>query len=141
MKKILVALDKSPLAERIIINAENLKNSIGGELAIISVTDLIIDLSDSGNTPLKLIMADKNGRKEFILNLLEINNIKCDKLFFENGKPKQIILDIAKKWEADIIVIGIHGKEEIENVLMGSVAENIIRNSEIPVLVITSKHK
>ena len=141
MKKILVAVDNSPLSENIIIHAEKLRKSINGECAIISVTDLMVDYSDSGYTPLELIMADKNERKAFIQNLLKINNIECSQLFFETGKPKQIILDVAHNWEADIIVIGTHGRTGIEHLLMGSVAENIIRHSDIPVLVITSKHK
>jgi len=141
MKKILVAIDNSPIAEKVITNAENLRKSIDGECAIISVTDLAIDLSDSGFTAHELIHIDKNEREKFIKNLLEINNIVCDQLFFETGKHSQNILDIARKWEADIIIIGMNVRTRFENVLMGSVAQNIIRHSDIPVLIITSKNK
>ena len=141
MKKILVAVDDGPLSEKIIIEAENLRKSTDGECAIISVIDLAVDLSDSGYTPLELILSDKNDRKAFIKDLLKTNHIQCDQLFFETGKPKQMILEIAHHWGADIIVIGTHGRTGIEYLLMGSVAENIIRHSDIPVLVITSKHK
>ncbi|MFI5221099.1 MAG: universal stress protein [Bacteroidia bacterium] len=141
MRKILVAVDHGTLAEKIIVNAENLRRSINGECAIISVTDVTIDLSESGYTPIELVRLDKEERKRFIHHLLEENNIECGQLFFESGKPKQIILDVAYNWGADILVIGTHGRKGIEHLLMGSCAEYIIRHSEIPVLVITSKHK
>ena len=62
------------------------------------------------------------------------------------GVPMQAILRegvaweeinaVAKEVEADLIVIGTHGRRGLARALLGSVAENVIRTSTIPVLVI-----
>ena len=62
------------------------------------------------------------------------------------GVPMQAILRegvaweeinaVAKEAEADLIVIGTHGRRGLARALLGSVAENVIRTSTIPVLVI-----
>jgi nucleotide-binding universal stress UspA family protein len=46
------------------------------------------------------------------------------------------IIDEAKRWPADLIVIGTHGRHEFNHLLLGSVAEGVIRLATKPVLVI-----
>jgi nucleotide-binding universal stress UspA family protein len=52
------------------------------------------------------------------------------------GKPATEILRYAKEQGIDLIVIGTQGKRGIERILLGSVAENIIRNASCKVLVV-----
>lgn len=47
-----------------------------------------------------------------------------------------IIAEQAEAWEADLIVAGTHGRKGVDRLLMGSVAENIVRNATVPVLLI-----
>ncbi|BBE51824.1 Putative universal stress protein [Ferriphaselus amnicola] len=47
-----------------------------------------------------------------------------------------IIAEQAEVWEADLIVAGTHGRKGVDRLLMGSVAENIVRNATVPVLLI-----
>jgi nucleotide-binding universal stress UspA family protein len=42
----------------------------------------------------------------------------------------------ARQWEADLIVVGTHGRRGIGRVLLGSGAEQVIRSAPVPVLVI-----
>jgi nucleotide-binding universal stress UspA family protein len=46
------------------------------------------------------------------------------------------IIDEAKRWPADLIVIGTHGRHGFNHLLLGSVAEGVIRFATKPVLVI-----
>ena len=46
------------------------------------------------------------------------------------------ILEIAAKEEADLIVMGTHGRKGIDRILFGSVAERVVKNSHLPVLTI-----
>lgn len=53
-----------------------------------------------------------------------------------HGPPASAILSEAKRCQADLLVIGTHGKGRLEYAFLGSVAQKIMRRSEIPVLVI-----
>lgn len=52
------------------------------------------------------------------------------------GNPYQDMVKITHRTNADLVVIGTHGKTDFEKILMGSVAESIIKNVTIPVLLI-----
>ena len=52
----------------------------------------------------------------------------------EDGFPPETILAAAKSGEHDLIVMGTHGRTGLERILMGSVAERVIRASPVPVL-------
>jgi nucleotide-binding universal stress UspA family protein len=52
------------------------------------------------------------------------------------GRPGEVILDLAATEGADVIVIGSHGGGALEHLLVGSVAEKLIREAAIPVLVV-----
>jgi nucleotide-binding universal stress UspA family protein len=49
------------------------------------------------------------------------------------------IIDEAKRWPADLIVIGTHGRHGFNHLLLGSVAEGVIRLAAKPVLVIRGR--
>ena len=51
-----------------------------------------------------------------------------------HGKPDEQILDYAKKEHIDMICISTHGHGNIENLLIGSTAEKVLRKSKCPVL-------
>ncbi|MEF8809008.1 universal stress protein [Natronomonas sp.] len=52
------------------------------------------------------------------------------------GRPARAIVDYADEQEIDHIVIGSHGRDGISRVLLGSVAETVVRRSPVPVTVI-----
>jgi nucleotide-binding universal stress UspA family protein len=45
----------------------------------------------------------------------------------------------AKKWRADLIVIGTHGRRGVSRLVMGSDAEQIVRTSPVPVMLVRGK--
>ena len=58
-------------------------------------------------------------------------------LFDSHGMhPAQLILEAARDWPADIIVIGTHGRRGLEHLLLGSVAEGVLRGATTPVLLL-----
>ena len=46
------------------------------------------------------------------------------------------LVDVAEECEADMIIMGTHGRKGIDRILFGSVAEKVVKNSPIPVLTI-----
>jgi nucleotide-binding universal stress UspA family protein len=54
----------------------------------------------------------------------------------EIGDPATVIMDLAKELHADMIVLGTHGKRGLERLLLGSVAEQVLRRATCPVLTV-----
>ena len=54
------------------------------------------------------------------------------------GAPVGTIVDVARQLPAELIVLGTHGRRGIGRVLMGSVAENVLRQAPCPVLAVRS---
>ncbi len=57
------------------------------------------------------------------------------------GPPAHEILATADRTKADLIVMGTHGRRGMSHVLLGSVAEKIVRLSQVPVLTIRGKDR
>jgi len=53
-----------------------------------------------------------------------------------SGAPARVILDVAKQCCVDCIAMSTHGRSGIDRLLMGSVAEHVVRHSELPVLLV-----
>ena len=66
------------------------------------------------------------------------NEIKAD-LILGYGDPFAEIMDFVKSKKNDIIVMGTHGRTGLAHLLMGSIAERVVRYSHIP--VVTVKHE
>ena len=52
------------------------------------------------------------------------------------GRPDRLIVRYADDEDVDLIVIGSHGRDGVARVLLGSVAETVVRRSSVPVLVV-----
>ena len=58
----------------------------------------------------------------------------------EPGEHTATVIDNdAKSWKADLIVIGTHGRSGVGRLLMGSVAEHVVRGASVPVLLIRAR--
>jgi nucleotide-binding universal stress UspA family protein len=56
------------------------------------------------------------------------------------GNPVDALLGAARERDADVIVLGSHGRRGLQRLFLGSVAENIVRSALIPVLVIRTRN-
>jgi nucleotide-binding universal stress UspA family protein len=54
----------------------------------------------------------------------------------EEGDPKSIIIDVAKEWRTDLIVLGSHGRKGLNRFLMGSVSEAVVRHAHCSVEIV-----
>jgi nucleotide-binding universal stress UspA family protein len=53
-------------------------------------------------------------------------------------RTSDLILEAAKQWQADLIVLGTHGRRGISRLFMGSDAEQVLRGASVPVLLVRS---
>jgi len=58
------------------------------------------------------------------------------KILVKVGKPFVEIINTAKKEKVSLIVMGSHGRSMVEEMFLGSAAENVIRHSTVPVMII-----
>lgn len=59
----------------------------------------------------------------------------------EEGDPKSKILELARKWRADLIVVGSHGRRGLEHFLLGSVSEAVARHAPCTVEIVRTRRK
>ena len=55
------------------------------------------------------------------------------------GDPGHVLVDLAKQIDAGLVVISSHGRTGLTRVLLGSVAERVVRHADCPVLVLKSE--
>ena len=55
---------------------------------------------------------------------------------FRAGQPHKVIADFAEDQDVDLVVMGSHGRSGLSRVVLGSVAEKVLRRTRLPVLVV-----
>jgi len=92
-----------------------------------AIDELIAGVTQAGHRILR--KAERTVRREG----LEPSTVLLETL---TGPAADPIVRQAKKWAADLIVIGTHGRRGVRRLLMGSDAEQIVRTSPVPVLLV-----
>jgi nucleotide-binding universal stress UspA family protein len=90
------------------------------------------------NDILRDIERDAQNHTQKALDRVQQAGIQGDSAIVE-GLPFQAIIDIAKDKNVDLIVMGTHGRTGLIHVLMGSVAEKVVRLAPCSVLVTRGK--
>jgi nucleotide-binding universal stress UspA family protein len=69
--------------------------------------------------------------------------VEAEVITVDEGDVRDAILDVATKWDADLIVVGSHGSQGVRHFLLGGVSENVARHAPCSVLVVrpSSQHK
>lgn len=140
-RRILVAADESAFAARAADVALELARSLGAELAFMHVIDpSLVSAPESGIPAGQLIaLAEQDGRRLLAAFSQRASAQPPPLEFIHVGKPATEIVKAAKDWPADLIVIGSHGRGGVKRVLLGSVAETVMRQAACPVLVVRGK--
>lgn len=139
VKKIVIAIDNDPDAENVALNGLQLALQLKAEIAILSVVDttiLKVERSISSADFVKILKSDYKKLQQKLTKTIFKNHTVST--FLQEGKPYEVILKVADEWYADIIVIGTHGRGGLSHLIMGSVAQKVIRHSKKPVLAIPS---
>ena len=137
MKKILIAADVSPQTEKVILKGVELANNLNAQYAVVAVTDDSIVLPEGNFATLPELLDNfREQTKSFIKTILDNNDLKPSEVFFESGNPADIVIQTTSRWQADVLVVGTHGRSGLDRLLIGSVAEDIIRQSSVPVFVV-----
>ena len=142
-KRILVPLDGSKVAEGVLPHAKSLAYSEGAELVLLTV---------AANPAMEFMFADPGSAQEAIFeqeekskqylseieNKLKLEGFRTSTLM-RVGSVAEVILGVAEELQVDAIAMSTHGRTGPARWLLGSIAERVVHNSEIPVLLIRAK--
>lgn len=140
-KKVLIAIDASPVAAHAAEVGADLARALNAEIALIHVFSVDVPYgSDIGIPPKELeARADAEGQS-VIEGFRERMRLTSALTFAVAGVPAVEVAKAAKEWSADLIVVGSHGREGMQRALLGSVAEGVMRRAPCPVLVVRAKN-
>lgn len=143
-QRILVPVDGSPTSALGLKEACQLARLTHASLRLIHVIDELsfaLALQPYGYYAGELLdMLRKNGTEilQTALATARQQDIKADSVLYESldKTVAQRVLAEAAEWKADLIVIGTHGRRGVRRMMLGSSAEEVLRNATIPVLLV-----
>lgn len=140
-RRILVAVDESSFAARAAAVAIELAKALNAELAFFHAIDPASLAAPEGGVPAEVLAATSERDARNLLDAFRERAAATPPAleFLEFGRPALKVVEGAKNWPADLIVIGTHGRGRIEKLLLGSVAESVLRHAPCPVLVVRAK--
>ncbi len=143
-QKLLVAADTSEPSLAALQSAKFLARRLDAALDVVYVHEVLTDAyvlsSDYGLTTVPNISAQvedfRKWREEKLRKLIGTMAAGRLKVRSVIGPPAPVLSDLAKRGAADMIVTGTHGYAGMDRVFFGSVAEAVLRKSDVPVLTV-----
>lgn len=144
MKTILAALDFSDATPAVLEMASSLAKSYSAKLVLLHVVEPEPTYTAYGFTPDEfpaIHLFQEEARKRATKKLEDtLSGVKATipgaEVRLAEGSPLHALLDAGKEIEADIVVLGSHGHGVVASLLLGSVAEGMVRKAKIPTLVV-----
>ncbi|MFM6396935.1 MAG: universal stress protein [Planktothrix sp.] len=156
-KKILVPLDLSPQSQPVFEKALQLAVSNQGNLMLLHVlcTDeesspdfgILVGLSYYPTANQELLHTYQQQWKDFAQKSVEALKSRCQIAMDAGvqaeytqtiGKPGKTICDLAKNWEADLILMGRRGHSALGELVLGSVSQYVVHHGPCSVLIVQS---
>ncbi|AKB74412.1 Universal stress protein [Methanosarcina lacustris Z-7289] len=138
-RNIVIATDGSENAQRAIfygIGIAKLSEATVYALCVVNASSLISENWTIGRKNIYKIIRSK-GEKAVseVKKLGEKSGVEVKEVILD-GNPSNEILDFSENNDIDLIVMGTLGKTGLDRFLIGSVAENVVRGSKVPVMVV-----
>ncbi len=136
-KNILLASDFSPEAERAERRAVEVANKYGAQLSLVHVVDYYPSMQLEGGLAMLPNIEERLNEKakEDLDACVSRLDIKLQDTHIGHGPPKGVIIDYANEIEADLIVLGSHGRHGF-GLLLGSTATGVLHIAKCDVLAV-----
>jgi nucleotide-binding universal stress UspA family protein len=151
IQKILIGIDESMHAEHAAAYGFDIARKFNAAVGLVNIVEP--GLMTQATDPMIGVSSQSIGIDE--LEIMDIQKTQSENIveqtikkfagdmpvthFTDYGSTADGIIHCAKEFQADLIVIGTHNRHGLGRLLMGSVAEHVVRNSPVPVLVVPSK--
>jgi nucleotide-binding universal stress UspA family protein len=141
--KILVPVDGSETSIAGLEEAIQIAKLVGGKVRILHVVnELIIDYAFGSGLYANTVIESMRSDGQKVLNQAEAlarqKGLEPEGVMIESigGPAAQFIVEQAKEWPADLIVMGTHGRRGLRRLALGSDAETVLRGTTAPVLLV-----
>ena len=151
ISKILIGVDDSKYADHAAEYGFDIARKFGAEVGLVNIIEPAI-IPQSGQMADPILGTQSQGLGIEELEMLDIQNTQSNnvidhiiskyaggtqvKHFNEYGSTADGILNCSKEFGADLIIVGTHEKGVFDRFFSGSVAEDVVRHSPVPVLVV-----
>jgi nucleotide-binding universal stress UspA family protein len=146
-RHILVPLDGSELSEAVLPHAQTLAQKLGATLLLLRVANVSATIMaatgpDTGMVAPDLIEEVIEDQEEDAKGYLErvsqrLKDAGCQVSWeVVEGSPASAIVETARKNNCDLIALATHGRSGLVRAVLGSVADAVVRESHLPVLLI-----
>jgi nucleotide-binding universal stress UspA family protein len=143
-RRILVAIDFSAGSDEALTQAITLAGQMHADLELVYVLEAGVDVFVAGLTAFDSEQVDpRAGIERELANRAaraRERGIACRTLVLQ-GNPSIEVTRRSREIGADLVVVGTHGRTGLSHVLLGSVAEKIVRRSICPVLTVPFSKK
>lgn len=143
-KRILIAVNSSPFSMKAAKCGFDLAHALDAEVALLYVIDstkesVSIETNTTRRDSETVLLKEAQDTIEQLIKMY--NGSKKLFKFTPEGFPNEVILNTAKEWEADIIVMGTSHKTGLSQILRSSVTVRVVKHACVPVLVIPPEMK
>jgi nucleotide-binding universal stress UspA family protein len=144
-KNVLIPTDGSKLSQKAAAQGVALAKSLGAKVIAFFAAPPATPVVYRNSMPVGYTTPEEHERLiertaakhlEFVERAAKKAGIRCEALHLTSDYPEDAILKIAKKKKCDLIVMGSHGQGGLRGVFIGSVAQKVLNQSDIPVMVI-----
>lgn len=153
MKKVLIALDYDPSSIKVAVKGYALAKTLGAKIVLMHALydpvyyssleySPITGFNDSmnmGTFNTDTIRGLKEAAQHFLDNTKEHLADETIQTLIKEGETADTILEAAKDLNVDIIVLGTHSRKWLENILIGSVAEKVLKHATLPLFIVPTK--
>jgi nucleotide-binding universal stress UspA family protein len=153
MKKVMITMDYNPTAQKIAEIGSSFAKSMGAKITLIHVISTPVNYISTGYSPImgfegfneSMIMKVDNSAeiKKATQNFLDKakKHLEDESIVtvIKEGPLAESILKAADEENIDVIVMGSHSRKWLESILMGSVTEEVLQKTTIPILIIPTK--
>jgi nucleotide-binding universal stress UspA family protein len=147
-KRILVPVDGSATSTAGLNEALRLAKNQKARVRLVHIVDevAIFATSEGGLNIEPVIESLKSGGKRILARTAKLaaaRGVRAETEIVENATSRvaDVLVARAKRWRADLIVMGTHGRRGVNRLVLGSDAELVVRNSPVPVLLVRSARR
>src|SRR5690554_1352611 len=147
MKKVLIAVDYHPNAEKVIRSGHQLAKMIEADICLIHVLSDVrfYDVQfesfmgyEGYSFPMNYQAQEDVVKmaQEYLEKTAKILNDENVSIHITEGDTSEALLKYAEEWNADVIVMGTHSYSTLEKIFLGTVASSVLEKTKIPVYMV-----
>jgi nucleotide-binding universal stress UspA family protein len=155
MKKVLIALDYDPTAQKIAEGGFALAKAMSAQVILLHVVADPVYYSSAMYSPImgfggymdtEIMQPDvidhlKKTSHDFLEKSKKHLGDDTIEIIVNEGDVADAVIVTAKEISANVIVMGSHSRKWLEQIVMGSVTENVLRHTSIPLFIIPTKEQ